>query len=168
QDFQEDHGPGFDDHSDGEILRYVEGEVERVADGPSHLELDHDTKLLYISDTGNQRIAVLDTQSGTMGARLPQVDVTPYPVHNRMDDAVITTFASKDLEEPSGMALHDGHVWVSDHATGRIAAYDMTGTIVDWVDVAPGIMGIAFGPDGSLYYANGETDEVVRMRPLDE
>jgi streptogramin lyase len=29
-------------------------------------------------------------------------------------------------------------------------------------------MGIAFGPDGSLYYANGETNEVVRMRPLDE
>jgi len=168
QDFQEDHGPGYDDHSDGEILRYVEGEVSRVADVPSHLEFDHETKLLYIADTGNSRIAVLDTQSGEMGARLPQVDVYPYPVHNRMDDAVIETLVSKDLEEPSGMALYDGLVWVSDHATGLIAAYDTTGVAVDWVNVEPGIMGIAFGPDGSLYYANGETNEVVRLRPLDE
>ena len=141
--------------------------MSRLADVPSHLAFDHETKLLYISDTGNSRIAVLDTQSGEMGARLPQVDVMPYPVHNRMDDAVITTLVSKDLEEPSGMALYDGLVWVSDHATGRIAGYDMTGAIVDWVDVDPGIMGIAFGPDGSLYYANGETNEVVRMRALD-
>ena len=168
QDFQQDHGPGFDDHSDGEILRYVEGEVDRLPDVPSHLEFDHDTKLLYISDTGNGRIAVLDTQTGTIGAELPQTDATQYPVHNRMDDAVITTFVSKGLDEPSGMALHDGYVWVSDHATGLIAAYDMKGAIVDWVNVEPGIMGIAFGPDGSLYYANGETNEVIRMRPLDE
>ena len=168
QDFQEDHGPGFDDHSDGEILRYVEGEVERLENVPSHLAFDHDTKMLYIADTGNSRIAVLDTQTGEMGARLPQVDATPYPVHNRMDDAVITTLVSKDLDEPSGMALYDGYVWVSDHATGLIAAYDLTGAIVDWVNVEPGIMGIAFGPDGSLYYANGETNEVVRMRAFEE
>ena len=166
-DFKEDHGMGYDDHSDGEILRYVEGEVERVDDVPSHLVFDHETKLLYIADTGNRRIAVLYTQTGEMGARLPQVDATPYPVHNRMDDALIETFVSKDLVEPSGIALYDGHVWVSDHATGRIAAYDMKGTLVDWVNVEPGIMGIAFGPDGSLYYANAETNEVVRMRPND-
>ena len=168
QDFKEDHGVGYDDHSDGEILRYVEGEVERVDDVPSHLAFDSASKLLYIADTGNSRIAVLDTESGTMGARLPQVDATPYPVHHRMDDAVITTLVSKDLEEPSGMALYDGYVWVSDHATGLIAAYDMEGVAIDWVNVEPGIMGIAFGPDGSLYYANGETNEVVRMRAVEE
>ena len=39
---------------------------------------------------------------------------------------------------------------------------------VDWVNVEPGIMGIAFGPDGSLYYANGETNEVVRIRAFEE
>jgi DNA-binding beta-propeller fold protein YncE len=96
------------------------------------------------------------------------VDARPYPVHNRVDDAVIETFHSKDLEEPSGIALHDGYVWVSDHATGLIAAYDMKGTPVDWVNVEPGIMGITFGPDGSLYYANGETNQVVRMRAVEE
>jgi len=168
QDFQQDHGAGYDDHSDGEILRYVQGEVDRLPDVPSHLAFDPETKLLYISDTGNARIAVLDTTTGTIGAELPQVDVTQYPVHNRMDDAVISTFYSGDLEEPSGMALHDGYVWVSDHATGLIAAYDRNGTAVDWVNVEPGIMGIAFGPDGSLYYANGETNEVVRMRAFEE
>jgi hypothetical protein len=168
QDFKDDHGPGYDDHSDGEILRYVEGEVERLEDVPSHLAYDPTSQLLYVADTGNGRIAVLDTTTGTMGERLPQVDATPYPVHNRMDDAVITTFYRGELEEPSGLALYDGYVWVSDHATGLIAAYDMKGTAVDWVNVEPGIMGIAFGPDGSLYYANAETNEVVRMRPLEE
>src|SRR5690606_511497 len=34
-DFQEDHGPGYDDHSDGIIHRYAEDEVKREPNVPS-------------------------------------------------------------------------------------------------------------------------------------
>ena len=39
-DFQEDHGMGFDDHSDGIIGKYVTGEIQREPDIPSHLHLE--------------------------------------------------------------------------------------------------------------------------------
>ena len=80
QDFKDDHGMGYDDHSDGEILRYVSGEVKRAKRVTSGMFLDQDTQLLYISDSGNGRVVVLDTTTGEMGKRLPQCDEYPYPV----------------------------------------------------------------------------------------
>ena len=50
-DFQADHAPGYDDHSDGIIARYVAGQVRRVANVPSHLEIDRAANRLYIADT---------------------------------------------------------------------------------------------------------------------
>ena len=70
-DFAEDHDVGYDDHSDGIIARYVTGRVSRVADVPSHLVYDDSSGLLYIADTGNNRVAVLDTTSGKRGQNLP-------------------------------------------------------------------------------------------------
>ena len=76
-DFHTDHGLGGTDHSDGEIARYVEGEVQRRMEVPSHMALDRDTGLLYISDTGNSRIAVLDTAVGEVAAAIvPNYDGT--------------------------------------------------------------------------------------------
>ncbi|MGK0362354.1 MAG: hypothetical protein ACI9U2_004675, partial [Bradymonadia bacterium] len=60
-DFKEDHGVGWDDHSDGVMMRYAEGEVSRVVDVPSHLALDRDSGMLYIADSGNGRIGRMDT-----------------------------------------------------------------------------------------------------------
>lgn len=42
-DFVQDHGPGYDDHSDGIISRYVEGELSRVPDVPGHMQFNPDS-----------------------------------------------------------------------------------------------------------------------------
>jgi sugar lactone lactonase YvrE len=168
QDFKEDHGPGWDDHSDGEILRYVEGDVLREPDVPSHLVYDDASGLLYVADTGNGRIAVLDTTTGTPGADLPRIE--PYPVHRRMDGAEIRTLvdgADGHLVRPSGLALHDDHLFVSDNATGRISAYSLDGELLDWIDAGAqteGLMGIEFGPDGGLYWIDAVAARVTRFR----
>ena len=92
-DFHTDHGLGGTDHSDGEIARYVEGEVQRRMEVPSHMALDRDSDLLYIADTGNDRIAVLDTRSGSNGSNTaPNYDCPPN-MQYRVEGASIETFA---------------------------------------------------------------------------
>jgi hypothetical protein len=168
QDFKVDHGMGYDDHSDGEILRYVEGEVDRANGVHSGMVLDKDTELLYIADSGNGRIAVLDTTSGTKGGRLPQCDASPYPVHNRMDDAVLTTLVDEGLERPSGLVRYGDLLLVADNMTGIIHAYTLEGEEMDYLDTELGqkvLQGMRIGPDGALYVATGKREEVLRILP---
>ena len=162
-DFQTDHGPGGGDHSDGIIKRYADAALTRVANVPSHMELDHATGMLYIADTGGGRIVRLDTASGTETGPLP----------NNWDGAVYTGVEGADFQvlvdglgEPSGLALHDGHIFVSEHATGDIVAFDLAGAEVDRMSTpAARIMGITIGPEGDLWYADAERNEVVRVDP---
>jgi hypothetical protein len=55
-DFQQPHGYGEEDHTDGIVRTYPEADVLRVPDVPSHLELDPDSGLLYVADTGHGRV----------------------------------------------------------------------------------------------------------------
>ena len=48
-DFKEDHGPGEEDHSDGEVLRYIEGVLKREEEVSSGLALDRENDYLYIA-----------------------------------------------------------------------------------------------------------------------
>jgi sugar lactone lactonase YvrE len=164
----QDHGVGWDDHSDGVIARYAEGEVSRVEGIPSHLAFDHGTGLLYIADTGNARVAVLDTATGRSLGRLSVIE--PGTQLWRMVDAELSTLADAttgELAQPSGLALHDGLLYVSDHATGRITAFALDGTRVDWLDTglpAGGLMGIAFDAGGALYVLDGGDNRLLRLR----
>lgn len=66
-DFADNHGPGFDDHTDGFVERFIDADVARVAGVPSHMAYDHDSDLLYVADTGNARIGVLDISTASAG-----------------------------------------------------------------------------------------------------
>lgn len=166
-DFRLDHGYGGADHSDGIIARYVEGEVAYVPGVASHMEMDHETGLLYIADTGNNRIAVLDTATGTRGgATFPMYDTQDQYA---MDGAELTTLIDGDenyMGRPAGLALHDGKIWVSDHQTGEIQVFDMDGNAIDYLDTGLGadaLGGIDFDDDGNLYLVNRLDDTVLRL-----
>ena len=171
-DFQSDHGLGGEDHTDGIIERYVEDEMGYVAGVTSSMELDHATGLLYIADTGNSRIAVLDTATGTEAGPIgPNYDGA---VMRSMAGATLTTLidgTAVDLPRPSGLELHDGMIWVSDNERSTIVALDMAGTVVDYLDlssiVASGGLGaMAFGPeDGALYVLDVPAHKVLRISP---
>jgi hypothetical protein len=158
-DFMQDHGVGWDDHSDGVIARYAEGEVARVECIPSHLAYDHETGLLYIADTGNARIAVLDTTTGRSRGRLSVIE--PGTQLWKMVDYDLGTLAdgaAAELTLPSGLALYDGHLYVADNETSRITAFTLSGERVDWLDTGlnPGsLMGIEFDAQGRLYAVDG-------------
>lgn len=168
-DFVWDHGPGGIDHTDGVIHRYVEGEVKRRPGVPSHLEFDPVDELLYVADTGNRRVAVLDARSGDLGAAYgPNYDGVDQ---RRCDDAELWTLVQGEdvnLSRPSGLALRDGILYVSDNATGVLFAFDLDGQLLDWVDTglpSGALMGIEFDDRGRLHLVDGLAGEVLRLDP---
>lgn len=171
-DFHDDHGPGGSDHTDGEIVRYVEGEVSYVGDVPSHMEFDQATKLIYIADTGNNRIAVFDSTVGERGQTLrPNYDGCTMYAMNGGQIETLAAGADVMLELPSGLELRDGVVYVSDNKLSRIVAIDQqTGELIDYLDLADkvptgGLMGMAFSQSGDLYAVNAVGNEIIRISP---
>jgi DNA-binding beta-propeller fold protein YncE len=172
-DFKVDHGVGYDDHCDGDIQRWTGLDVARVPGVVSHLVLDHDTGLLYIADTGNGRIAVLDTASGTRGSDLSSVEDgacqanygKPGPEHYRWEGGAITTLVS-GLAEPAGLELIDGTLFVTEHGTGHVRAFDLDGTELDWAATgrAGALQGIYATSLGELWMVDGEADEILRVQ----
>ena len=166
-DFQQDHGPGFDDHNDGIISRYAEGELSRVPDVPSHLEYDPNSGFLYIADTGNNAIKVLDTTSGTRGAEWTGAE--PLVEYFEMEDADIWTLVDGEevnMVEPSGLALVENTLIVTDHGTGNILAFDLDGEIVDWVSTGSGsgaLMGITARSLDDIWFVDAKSNMVIRF-----
>lgn len=148
-DFKSDHGPGFDFHGDGSVERFVDVDVVRVADVPSHLVYDRDSELLYVADTGNARVGVLDVSTSLQVRQFDGIETTVQ----ESEGATWTTFvqggvdgdAGADLQAPSGIALHNGVLYVADNLTSRVSAFDLSGNLLETLDLdiaEGGLMGI--------------------------
>ena len=167
-DFHAPHVIGGEDHSDGELSRYVEGQLQRVPEVPSHLALDRARGQLYVADTAGGRILRLATASGTPGANVPTLD--PIAIHRRMDNVALEeVVAPGSLSAPSGIALASDRVIVTDNATSRIWWFELDGTVVGSIDTglpAGSLSGIAIGPDGKLYLSDLLTGTAYRVEAL--
>ena len=165
-DFQHDHGPGGDDHSDGIIRRYPEAAVKRVPGIPGHMVIDPSEHWLYVADTGGARIIRLDTRSGRKDAALRATNEA-LAEYSRYTGARVETFASQNLHQPSGLAIHNGRLFVADYGTQEIIAYslDRAKELGRLKVTAQGLMGITFGPEGDLWYVDGVGNTVVHVIP---
>jgi DNA-binding beta-propeller fold protein YncE len=168
-DFHAGHPLGGTDHSNGEVARFVEGKVVRVAGVMSHLKVAHDTHLLYVADTGNNRIAVLDTATGTHGAAtLPNYD---GDLQYEMMGATLSTLvdgSAMGLQRPSGLALGQQVLFVTDNASSRIYAFDLQGQPLDWLDLSAavqpgGLMGLTFDAAGNLFLVDNIGNQVLEV-----
>lgn len=170
-DFGLDHGPGGSDHSDGIVRRYVEGQVAYVPRVPSHMEMAGG--LLYVADTGNNRVAVLDPAAAEAGAPImPNYDGTQQ---HAMTGGTLTTLVDgaevDSMVRPSGLAIDGDVLFVSDNETSTIFGFDReTGELIDWLDLSEqvavgGLMGLAFDPDGDLFFVDATADRVLRIAP---
>jgi hypothetical protein len=164
--FHDDHGPGNDDHSDGEIFRYVEGELSRVPNIPSHMVYHEEDAHLYVADTGNERIVKLQTTSGREGGAFTPV-YEPLADYGKMVDANLSEVVpAGTLKSPSGLALHDGVLYVTDHETSKFHAFDLEGNLLRTLDTglpAGSLAGVAVGPEDRIWFVDMKTGTVYRI-----
>lgn len=171
-DFKEHHGVGYDDHSDGVIVKYVTGEVSRVPDVPSHLKLHRSTGMLYIADTGNNAIKVLDITSGTVNNNLPKEE--PGTAHFDKIDADIQILIDGndyDMVHPSGLTIVNDVLIVGDNATGKIYAFNLDGDLLDSFQTQAsenGLMGIYASSLKDLWYVDAVENIVWRLQAESE
>lgn len=175
-DFQSDHDTGEDDHSDGIVRRYTEILLTRASGVPGHMVLDKDSGILYISDTGANRVLWVNTDdtivttTNIMNDNSRMEPLEEYSSVSGMEWGVLDI----ELSRPSGIALDGDRLFVSQNGNGKIIAYDLTtdgksATEADTVQTsAISIMGLEIGPAGHLYYVDNGRDEVIRMDPYSD
>ncbi len=166
-DFKMDHGPGNDDHSDGEVRRYREIEIARDGEVPSHMVIDDATGWLYAVDNGNDRVIRLDIHSGEVSNSLPLIN-EPLAEHAQMANVTWEEIISTNLNRPCGIDVIDNRLLVGDYATGEIIIYDIDNDFVELGRLSTGksgLTGIKIGPDGAIWYTNRLENTVTKMEP---
>ena len=153
--FNDDHGLGGTDHSDGVITRFAGGEVAYVPDVSSHIAWEPSTQLLYVADSGNNRIAILDPLTGSnLGQIGPNYDGVDQ---SEVGGATLSTLiegADVGMQRHSGLEIHDDLIWVSDNLTSTIFAFDLDGVLIDYLETdwpSGTLMGLAHDEDGRLF-----------------
>lgn len=166
-DFQDDHGPGNDDHADGIIYKYPIPGYDEDPDHevPDHLIFDHATGWLYVCNSQLNRVFRINTATGTPGDDEDPHEATA--VYKFMDNFVWEEYITDGLDRPTGIDIVENRMIVSNYNTGDINLYDISGDTPILLTVIPtgsnGIMGIKVGPDGLIWYVNSVTDKVMRV-----
>ena len=169
-DFVQDHGPGYDDHGAGKIWRYIDVPVSRVANIPSHMVLDKENGWLYFIDGGTKQIKRLDVNSGTITGNLsvPSTSNEPLASYKKVEGATVEVVDTWTTQ-PCGIDYVQDRLVVSDHTTGEIRIYDVSGSPALLGTIATGmttIMGVKVGPDGRIWFTHYSGNKVVRIDPL--
>jgi DNA-binding beta-propeller fold protein YncE len=163
-DFEQDHGPGGSNHSDGRVLRYTGTEVHRVDGVPSQIALDPDEKALYVADTGADRVMRLDSSGGTAANVSAPKQMESLSEYKQMLGADWRVHVS--VPAPTGLVLSKTRMYVFSSATGELVVYDREG--VEMMRASLGTTTIAnmtIGPDGKLYVSDRVANTIARVDP---
>lgn len=168
--FNADHGLGGTDHTDGEIYRYVDGQLGYENSIPSHLAWDPVAGVVYAADTGNVRVVRMDPNTASLGGPLgPNYDgLTTMTYMNGAELEVLVDGPSIEpaMVMPSGLELIDGILFVSDAIAGRIYGLSPDGELLDWLDTglpAGSTVGMAFDEEGSMYVADPLNSQIRKF-----
>ncbi len=152
-DFHRPHAVGGADHSDGEVTRYITGQLLRVPEIPSHLVYDSARSLVYVVDTGHGRVLSVDPSTAKLAGPIAVYETLQSS--GAMDGATLSELVPPGLlQQPSGIALANDTLYVTDNATSLVYAFDTSGRLQHTYDTAlptGSLAGITLGPDSKLY-----------------
>jgi hypothetical protein len=164
-DFHAPHEIGGENHADGEVFRYVAGQLRRVPEVPSHLVYDAASGLIYVADTGHARLLSVDPMTATRAANPIQVYETLQD-SGEMVGATLVDLSPPDLfQQPSGLALSGDTLYVADAATSYIYVLDTSGKLHKKLNTqlpSGTLGGVVVGPDGKLYFTDLSSGAVRR------
>jgi hypothetical protein len=161
-DFKQDHGPGGSDHSQGAIHRYVDVKLKRVAGVPGHMAFDGAARQLYVADPGTGRVLVVAVDGGQFVPKKGSKDgLTDFGVVTGIQADVF----KQGLNQPSGLLLANGRLFVGERGTGDVVAYDLTSKqeLARLKSGAEALAGLELGPDGKLWFVDSGGKVVVRV-----
>lgn len=170
-DFRVDHGPGNNYHGDAIIRRYSDFTITRDPNDHvvSHCVLDKVSGWLYVVDHGGQRVLRLDIRSGSVTGPANFGPWENYVEYSTVSGYAWEVIVSSGLVQPAGIDAVGDRMVVSDHATGELIIYDISGApAVELGRVAtgsPGLMGVKLGPDGRIWAVNSTTHVLLRVSP---
>jgi hypothetical protein len=163
--FHADHGPGGEDHRDGEIFRHSDVELTRVPDVPSHMIVDKKTDFIYICDTKNGKVIRVDPTTSGFVKKLtaPNEILAKYEEWN---GSTVTTVI-EGLNKPCGIALSANRLFVSDYESGMIHVIDINTNeeIAEFDTGLTGTTGIEISPEGALWLVNYSKSTLVKVVP---
>jgi DNA-binding beta-propeller fold protein YncE len=164
-DFVQDHGPGGSKHSDGRVRRFMGATVHRREAVPSALAFDQRDKMLYVADTSADQVMRLDTGSGVV-ANIEQPQQMETLAEYKQVMAADWKPVVTSLGAPSAMVLTDDRIYVYSGGCGQIVSFDRNGTELARMAVdSLGVTGMTIGPDGKLYFTDGQKHTVTRVDP---
>jgi hypothetical protein len=167
--FNSHHGLGGTDHHDGEIYRYVDGELGYEPSIPSHVVWDPGAAKVYAADTANGRIVRMDPGPASKGGVLgPNYDGCEMNYMNGAELVTLVDGAAIEpiLSKPSGLELVDGILFVTDPLEARVYGFDLDGNLLDWLDTglpAGSLLGMAFDEEGSMYIVDAVANQVRKF-----
>lgn len=168
-DFHADHGLGGTDHQDGEVYRFIDGQLGYEPWVGSHVVWDGSARKVYAADTARGRIVRLHPDSGSVGEDLsPNYDggIQRAVGGAELEVLVDGNQLEAPMPKPSGLEIQGGVLFVTDHATSIIFGFSMDGELLDWLETglpANTLMGIAFAADGSLFAVDVIGNGILRI-----
>jgi hypothetical protein len=172
-DFQSDHGPGSMDHSIAEVRRYTGLKLTRVANVPSGMFVDGETRELLVCDTGADRVLVVDVDSGypagNARSTYPIFSSPEYSFNYTIWDGLKWKVGVK-VPMPSGIAVSK-HSYRSFYIpsfayisswNGKVYALERsTGAMTQHIDLSTtGLSALAINAAGVLWWANALTGDM--------
>ena len=161
------------------VRRYVDIELTRVPGIPGHVMMDPSERVLYISDTGGNRVLRINPDSG----HFLRTAKREFPIYSSVAETFQYTIWGctewevfvDGVDRPSGLHIEGNTVFVAEWGTSTIIAFDKrTGEGISSVATgATGLMGITAGPaatggrhDGQLqlWFTDGPANTVSYIR----
>ena len=132
--------------------------------------IDRGSDLLYVCDTGNNRIIRMNINSGSINYSL-----TPYGEniegYYSMYNAEYETVIDSGLINPTGIDIYNNYLLVSDYSNGEIIIYNIEqqNNFQEikriQTNLSNDIMGIKVGPDGSIWYVCTNSNKLYQILP---
>lgn len=175
-DFQQPHGPGLMDHSYAAVRRFVDVPIKPRNRLHAGMVVDGSTRVLYAASAETGEVLAVAADSGAFsrsarggtGAGVPEYPAfssrLPSFEYSVYECATWTVFAS-GLDAPSGLALADGVLYVAEHGTGDVVAFEAaTGARLQTIATGrrDALQGMAFSA-GSLFAVDGAADELLEI-----